>query len=377
MADQLSRREFLAASLCLPPALVPEATPWNRPAPLGKSGLKVTRLAFGCAEARDVKLIRKAADLGINYFNSLPNRGLTDFKLVGEALRPIRTQAVLAGGTSERTKQAMLDQLHTQLRDFGTDYLDMWYLIAKQKPEEISDELLEAVRSAKQAGKIRTCVVSTHGFAAVLPRVMEVREIITALMVTCNFATWPGTAENVTKAHQAGMGIIAMKPLMAGLSSVPKERQAWLQSPETQAKRQAIIAAALKWVLGNEHVDSAPVIMSTFEHLEGNVKAASEPFTEDERRLLTAHLDRVSPYYCRMCQRCEGSCREALPVSDFMRCLAYAEGYGNMRKARLEFEQLPAHARSVGCDQCPSCNVRCPNGVRVRQQLIRAQTLLA
>jgi hypothetical protein len=377
MADQLSRREFLAASLCLPAGLSAQAPAWNRPGPLGKSGLRVTRLAFGCAEARDVKLIRKAADLGINYFNSLPNRGLTDFKLVGEALRPIRRRAVLAGGSSEKTRQAMLDQLDSQLRDFGTDYLDMWYLIAKQKPEEISDELLEGVRSARQAGKIRTCVVSTHGFAAILPRVLEVREIITALMVTCNFATWPGTAENITKAHQAGVGIIAMKPLMAGLSSVPKDRQAWLQSPETQAKRQTIIAAALKWVLGNEQVDSAPVIMSTFEHLEGNVKAASETLSEGERQLLAAHLDRVSPYYCRMCQRCEGSCREGLPVPDVMRCLMYAEAYGNKARAHREFEQLPPHLQAVRCDQCPSCTVRCPNGVRIRKQLIRAQTLLA
>jgi predicted aldo/keto reductase-like oxidoreductase len=164
---------------------------------------------------------------------------------------------------------------------------------------------------------------------------------------------------------------------MAGLSSVPKERQAWLQSPETQARRQAVIAAALKWVLGNEQVDSAPVIMSTFEHLEGNVKAASEALTEDERQLLTTHLDRVSPYYCRMCQRCEGSCRAGLPVPDFMRCLMYAEGYGNMRKARLEFGQVPAPLRSVRCQSCAGCTVRCPNGVRVREQLTRAQTLLA
>jgi len=374
---KITRRGWLAGSLSVPALLAAQSPAWNKPGPLGKSGLKVTRLAFGCAEARDVKLIRKAADLGINYFNSLPNRGLTDFKLVGEALRPIRRQAVLAGGSSEKTRQAMLDQLDSQLRDFGTDYLDMWYLIAKQKPEEISDELLEGVRSARQAGKIRTCVVSTHGFAAILPRVLEVREIITALMVTCNFATWPGTAENITKAHQAGVGIIAMKPLMAGLSSVPKDRQAWLQSPETQAKRQTIIAAALKWVLGNEQVDSAPVIMSTFEHLEGNVKAASETLSEGERQLLAAHLDRVSPYYCRMCQRCEGSCREGLPVPDVMRCLMYAEAYGNKARAHREFEQLPPHLQAVRCDQCPSCTVRCPNGVRIRKQLIRAQTLLA
>jgi hypothetical protein len=87
---KITRRGWLVGSLSVPALLAAQAPAWNKPGPLGKSGLKVTRLAFGCAEARDSKLIRKAADLGINYFNSLPNRKLTDFKLVGEALRPIR-----------------------------------------------------------------------------------------------------------------------------------------------------------------------------------------------------------------------------------------------------------------------------------------------
>jgi aryl-alcohol dehydrogenase-like predicted oxidoreductase len=90
---------------------------------LGLSGLRVTRLGFGCEEAKDPKLIRAAADLGINHFNSFPNRGdISNFPVVGEALRPIRSRVVLATGSNNRTRSGLLEDLDRQLRALGTDY---------------------------------------------------------------------------------------------------------------------------------------------------------------------------------------------------------------------------------------------------------------
>jgi ferredoxin len=57
--------------------------------------------------------------------------------------------------------------------------------------------------------------------------------------------------------------------------------------------------------------------------------------------------------------------------------LMYAEGYGNLRKARQCFRQLPAHLRAKRCESCAGCTVRCPYGVRVRDQVTRAQAMLS
>ena len=38
---------------------------------------------------------------------------------------------------------------------------------------------------------------------------------------------------------------------------------------------------------------------------------------------------------------------------------------------------LPEEARAVRCRDCASCQVRCPNGVRVAERLVRAQDLFA
>jgi hypothetical protein len=61
-----------------------------------------------------------------------------------------------------------------------------------------------------------------------------------------------------------------------------------------------------------------------------------------------------------MCQNCASSCREGLPVSDLIRYRMYAEGYGNRRKARQCFRQLPAHLRAKRCENCAGCTVRFP-----------------
>jgi succinate dehydrogenase/fumarate reductase-like Fe-S protein len=64
-------------------------------------------------------------------------------------------------------------------------------------------------------------------------------------------------------------------------------------------------------------------------------------------------------------------------VADVLRFLMYAEGYGQFPLGRERFLELPAELRQVRCNLCPSCAVRCPNGVQVAQRLSRAQELFA
>ena len=133
-----------------------------------------------------------------------------------------------------------------------------------------------------------------------LPRVLD-SGAIDAVMLAFNFALadrrptlfeevvgGPARVEAIARLRKAGVGIVAMKPLMAGLSKdvVPPERRAWHESLDTGPKRRAVFSAALKWVVRSEHADTAPVMMSSLEQVEANVKAASEPFTESDKRVL-------------------------------------------------------------------------------------------
>lgn len=103
----------------------------------------------------------------------------------------------------------------------------------------------------------------------------------------------------------------------------------------------------------------------------------STEYTDQDRKMLARQLDYIRPLYCRMCGACEGRCPKGVPVSDILRHLSYAEGYGQFQLARENFLELPRAVRDVRCADCKECVIQCPNGVHVAERLIRAQELLA
>jgi predicted aldo/keto reductase-like oxidoreductase len=135
--------------------------------------------------------------------------------------------------------------------------------------------------------------------------------------------------------------------------------------------------AALKWVLLNPAISTTvPYVKNTAE-LEMNVRAMSEAYTHQDEKMLYTRNEDIRPFYCRMCYGCKDSCPKGLPVTDVLRYLAYIDFGGNINQARDNFSSLPFEIRNVNCSDCASCTVQCPNGVDVRNRLIRAQGLLA
>jgi predicted aldo/keto reductase-like oxidoreductase len=76
-----------------------------------------------------------------------------------------------------------------------------------------------------------------------------------------------------------------------------------------------------------------------------------------------------------MCGSCDGVCPKGLQVSDMVRFVTYAEGYGEFSMGQERFNRLPGEQRRIRCADCSSCPVACPNGVEVRKRLIRAQEM--
>jgi aryl-alcohol dehydrogenase-like predicted oxidoreductase len=400
MKPSFSRRDFLAAGLAAPAAAGGFSQTKSRNAKLtfrtlGNTGLKVTTLSFGCMTASDPSVIVRAADLGIRHFDTA--RGYqngNNERMVGAALKGKRQQAIIASKSGSKTKQGALADLETSLRELGTDYLDIWYLHMKNEPAEMTDELLEAQRIAKKDGKIRFSGVSTHfnmdRMLAYLAKLGQTDVVLT----TYNFAMRSVAGENNTNtqapktdmteairaARKAGMGIVAMKALAGGVSRVQRGDRLYGANPQALSEhlaRAGVPLAAIKWVLKNESVDTAIVCMTNHDQLDLNVRAMAEPYTERDAEVLAARFAYLSPIYCRMCGSCGGTCAKGVPVADMLRFLTYAEGYGQFALAREKFLELPASARAVRCTDCDACRVACPNGVRVKERLSRAQDMFA
>jgi predicted aldo/keto reductase-like oxidoreductase len=371
-----SRRNFLAAGLTLPAARLSSADPAGaglRYRVLGKTGLKVTSVGFGCMITSDASVIEKAADVGINYFDTARGyQGGNNERMVGAALKSRRKQLYISSKTGAHTKEEALSHLETSLRELGTDYLDIWYLHGKTRAGQLTDELIDAQRVARKEGKIRFAGFSTHGgFDSVIPAAVRLGQF-DVILTSYNFTMGKDMDALIDQAKAAGIGIIAMKVMAGGFRRArPGDRT------YDTLKRDGAMVAALKWVLRNPKVDSTIPSMTDLDQLDDNFKAMTAPFGDADEKVLAAQLDHIRPMYCRMCGRCDGVCPRGVPVADVLRFLAYAEGYGQFSLGRERFLDLPAEVRDVRCGDCDDCAVRCPNGVQVAGRLIRAQELFA
>ncbi len=407
MKSDLSRRDFLAAGLALPAAGVrtsslPFAVGQAKPEParldhrmLGKTGLKVTSLAFGCMTTSDPSVIERAADFGINHFDTARGyQGGNNERMVGAALKRFRPKVIISSKSPARTKPEVLADLDTSLRELGTDYLDIWYLHMKNEPEQVTHDLLEAQRLAKQSGKIRFAGVSTHfNMDKMLAHLAKLGQT-DVVLTTYNFAMRSvdaGANANpdapktdmtaaIQAARKAGLGIVVMKVLAGGVGRVQRGDRLYGANPQALSKRlsqEGAAVAAIKWALKNPSVDTAIVCMTSHDEFEENLRAMAETYTEKDEKLLTARLKDIGPLYCRMCGACGGVCERGVPVAEVLRFLTYAEGYGQFALGRENFLQLGPQVAAVRCADCERCTVECPYGVQVAARLRRAQELFA
>ena len=132
MTLKSSRREFLSAGLMLPVAAAASNTgllqssekvlkPVNDPVklekrPLGRTGLNLTSVGFGCMITSDPSVITRAADLGINYFDTarVYQHGNNE-RMVGAALAAKRKELVLSTKSISGDKASLLKDLDTSL----------------------------------------------------------------------------------------------------------------------------------------------------------------------------------------------------------------------------------------------------------------------
>ena len=397
MKPRASRRAFLATGLALPAAGLATPSAAAQPPKLayrtqGKTGLKVTSLSYGCMTTSDASVIERAADLGIIHFDSARSyQSGNNERMVGAALKGRRKQVVLSSKSAAKTKQEAVDNLDTSLRELGTDYLDIWYLHNRSTPEEVTDELLEVQRAAKQAGKIRFAGVSTHFNMDQMLEHLVKRGQTDVVLTTYNFsmrniasadkqASKADLTTAIQTARKAGMGIVVMKSMAGGVQRVVRGDR--LYGADQQALQKVLGAkggalAAIKWVLKNQSVDTAIVCMTDQDQLDENLRAMAEPYTNQDDQLLQSLLAYISPVYCRMCGSCKGVCDKGVPVPDMLRFVSYAEGYGQFAMARERFLESPEQVRAIRCSDCGSCSIDCPNGVRVRDRVTRAQELFA
>jgi len=375
-----SRRQFLRAGLALPAAGLVSSTGLDsafQSSPevvyrtLGKTGLTVSGVGFGIGFVPISEVVARALDLGVNYYDTSRDYGDSETIFSGVIKGRRRDKIVIATKSPSRTKDAIVKDLETSLKALGTDYVDIWHLHGRDNPAQIPDEAIEGLEACKKSGKTRFIGFSCHDPNNMVDFAIKAGKF-DVIQTTYSFPIGGIYRDRaIKKLHEAGIGVIAMKVVVAlsgfNLKTVDNP-------PATKGEGPL---AGIKWVLQNPAIGTTVPHMRTIPQLEMNFRAMSEPYTPNDERLLFSMNERIRPDYCRMCYECKGQCPKGMPVAEVLRFLAYHDFCGNYHQAVVNFRDLAKEVRDVRCSDCSVCVIKCPNGVRVQDRLVRAQDLLA
>ncbi len=383
MDSHQSRRQFLQAGLALPAVgLVSPGRPdpeyqESSSAPkivyrtLGNTGLKVTGVGFGIGFVPVPEVVARAIDMGISYYDTSRDYGESE-KIFSGVIKGKRDKIVIASKSGRTKKEHILEDLDTSLRVLGTDHVDIWHLHGRDNPAQVPDEAIEALEICKKSGKARFIGFSCHDVNNMVPFILKTGKF-DVIQTTYSFPIGGRYREQaIAKLHEAGIGVIAMKVVVA-LSGFNLRT---VENPPARPNGDGPVAG-IKWVLQNPAIGTTVPNMRTIPQLEMNMRAMSEPYTPADEKLLTQLNEQIRPDYCRMCYQCKGVCPQGLPVADMLRFLSYHDFYGDYHRAVVSFRDLAREVRDVRCSDCEACAIQCPNGVQVRDRLIRAQQLLA
>jgi uncharacterized protein len=378
-----SRRDFLKTGLALPavglaasggldPAFQGSATaPKVVYRTLGKTGLKVTGVGYGIGFVPVPDVVSRAIDMGINYYDTSRDYGDSE-KIFSGAIKGRRDKIIIASKSGRTKKADIIEDLDTTLKVLGTDHVDIWHLHGRDNPSMIPDEALEAMEICKKSGKARFIGFSSHDINNMVPFILKTKKF-DVIQTTYSFPIGGRYRDKaIATLHEAGIGVIAMKVVVA-LSGFNLKT---VDNPPARPNGDGPVAG-IKWVLQNPAIGTTVPNMRTIPQLEMNFRAMSEPYTPADEKLLCGLNEQVRPDYCRMCYECKGKCPKGMPVSDVLRFLSYHDFYGDYHHAVVSFRDLAREIRDVRCSDCDSCVIQCPNGVHVHDRLIRAQHLLA
>ncbi|MGD0347032.1 MAG: aldo/keto reductase [Terracidiphilus sp.] len=254
----ISRRQFLKAGAAASAvaglygaplfAERASATDWVT---LGKSGVKVTRLAFGTGshngelqqrlgQKEFTRQVRYAYERGIRFFETSESYGASQ-QMLGAALKglPRDSYRLMTKVTTSNFPDPVkkLDELR---RNSDTEYFDIMLLHVQTSPTWPSDSLRwqDAILEAQARQKIVTHGASVHGLPAL--RQVPGNKWLDVAMIRMNHKgtkmdnetdNWnaPGNVnEVVTHVHEAraaGMGVISMKLIGEGAFTGRSDRQ--------------------------------------------------------------------------------------------------------------------------------------------------------
>ena len=307
---------------------------------VGCGGIPLTRLTMNQA----VDLIRGCFRLGVTFFDTAHSYRDSEVKL-GAALSDMRKQVFLATKTKERHAEGAYRDLEESLRNFRTDYIDLYQFHNVSTPADLEKILgpggaYEAVVKAKTEGRVAHIGFSSHHKGVAIAACQTGK--FETVQFAFNFVESDAQIDLFPLARKLGLGIIAMKPFAGGvLEATDFCVKFFLDHP------------AILPIPGFERLSEAEQFVKIYRH--GRVPTA------DERR----HMDRIrSTLVNKFCHRC-GYCLPCPQGVQIPLILKLPSLLKRMPLNHALFKAQEPIKSGAFCIECGECQEKCPYGLDI------------
>jgi uncharacterized protein len=367
----------------------------------GNTGEMVSTLGFGCMRLPEVELngkwyideekalplLLKAYESGINYFDSAPYYCHKNSEYaMGKALRNIRNKVMLTTKLPfEEVKKPsdMRKILENSLKNMDTEYVDFYHFwgINKGSLDNIKCyDLFNEARKAKEEGLIKHLSFSFHDKPENMIDIIDAGEGIFE-SVLCQYNLLDRANEkSIAYAKMKGLGVAAMGPVGGGRLAAPTELFKKLTGKESIATYEL----ALRFVLGNEDISLALSGMGDLDMLEKNLAIANVDtyMTKMEWDKITIAMEEIKKFselYCTGCNYCQ-PCPKNISIPKIFNMYTYHNVYGLTGVAKSEFEDYKNNPQNGAlpevCINCGICEAKCPQHLKIREELDRVVKVL-
>lgn len=284
---------------------------------------------WGSTEAASLKVLSKALDLGINFFDTANayGRGSSE-TILGKGLKGVRDRVVIASkchfkmsdddpNASGNSRRHVIQACEDSLRRLDTDWIDL-YQLHRPQPSVPIDETLRALDDLVRSGKVRYVGCSTFAAWQVCEALYVAKELGAAAFVSeqppYNLLDRRAERELMPLCRTYDIAVIPWSPLAGGmltgkyLEGKPKGARYTSSDPFNRLHRQgmqtvrrlgkaaernglSLMDLALGWVTSQPGVTSPIIGARSPKQLEEAVRACQTPISERAAR----HVDLIVP----------------------------------------------------------------------------------
>jgi predicted aldo/keto reductase-like oxidoreductase len=357
--------------------------------PFGKTGVNVSILSLGGElSASDLLVFRQAFKMGVTYWDTADSYGGgKNEKAIGKYFAKFpddreKVFLVTKAGTSNPKK--LTEKLNTSLERMNTTYIDLYFIhYVSNVKKELTDAVKVWAEKAKSDGKIRFFGFSAHKNMENSMLAAAKLGWIDGIMMSYNYRLMvKGQMKRAVDACvKAGIGLTAMKTQAAFLANFyatigSKTDEAMKMTENLMNKGYTAEQAKLKAVWDNSNIASVCSAMPNMTILQANVAAARNKtdLSKDDKKRLKLYARQTAPGYCAGCANiCETAIDNKVPISNIMRCLMYDRSYGDSKKARELFKEIPLEVQKrIANLEYRNAEQKCPQRIQISRLMRKA-----